>query len=209
MTTDIIFGFLSGSLATEIAREIFRFLTWSREFKKELQKLTHERKLQKAENAIDYHWTWYERLNELKAPYLAYINAIEDITFNNDKIQHIIEINSSLLNEISQSKYLDIKAFYLYFDIKDNDSIFSDADATAFIQALTDIEKMEDRIKMVVKMANQDDITITQELHCMFDAYKLSRDFATGLKDLIVLIDKHLDSITATITDLKAQMKMY
>jgi len=209
MTNDIVLGFLSGSLATEIVREIFRFLTLGHEFKKKLQKLTYERKLQKAENAIAYHSTWYERLNELKASYLAYINAIEDITFNNDKIQHILEINSSLLGELSHSKYLDINAFYLYFDIKDNESIFSEEDATAFIQTLKDIEKMEDRIKMVVKMAKQENITITQELQCLFDAYKLSRNFATGLKGLIVIIDKHLDSITATIKDLKEQMKKY
>jgi len=56
MTNDIVLGFLSGSLATEIVREIFRFLTLGHEFKKKLQKLTYERKLQKAENAIAYHY---------------------------------------------------------------------------------------------------------------------------------------------------------
>ena len=209
MTNDIILGFLSGSLATEIVREIFRFLTRGYEFKKEVQKLTYEKKLQIAETVIAYHMTFYEGLCQLKRSYLVYLNAVDSITFNTDNIQHIINSNRKLLSKLAQNKRLGINAFYLYFDIKENDFEFTDADAIALIQTLIKIEKSEEQINMWVDLSEREGNTEAQTDEYLLNAFMLMQDFATDLKYFVTLIDKHLDSIEATVTDIKEQMKKY
>ena len=66
MTTDAIIGFLSGSLLTEVLRELVRLFTHKFDLRKDLRKHTYERKLQVAEKAMAYYYTFYERMIHAK-----------------------------------------------------------------------------------------------------------------------------------------------
>src|SRR4051812_14131724 len=100
MTSDVIIGFLTGSILTEIIRESIRLFTKGIEYKKDLAKVTYERKLNVAEKAMAFYYTYYERVMEVKKYYELYINRLNDFkTDDTELIQNLIEQNRKSLTE--------------------------------------------------------------------------------------------------------------
>lgn len=72
MTTDAIIGFLSGSILTEVLRELLRLYTRKFDLRKDLRMLIYQRKLQVAEKSMAYFHTFYERMIHVKKSFEMY-----------------------------------------------------------------------------------------------------------------------------------------
>lgn len=63
---NILTGILGGSLATLVAKEILNQINKRQDFTRELKKVTYIKKLEKAENAIAFYWTYLNKVTEMK-----------------------------------------------------------------------------------------------------------------------------------------------
>jgi hypothetical protein len=66
MTIDIntISAFLTGSIATLVIREIINQINRKVDFNRDLTKIAYQKKLEKAENAVAYYWTYLNKAIE-------------------------------------------------------------------------------------------------------------------------------------------------
>jgi hypothetical protein len=209
MTSDIIIGFLSGSLLTEIVREIIRLFSKGIEHKKELAKLTYKRKLQMAENAMAYYYTYYERLIEIKKSYQIYVKKIEKYEIDDaEMIKNLIEHNSKLLSELSHDKYFDINAVYLYFNL-DHENHWGEQDAGLLTEAMMKATMLEDKIKywldLFYKPCNNENKSVVYWIN----ATELFEDFSEALQNIITLLYKNQESMRQIVNLIKEQTIKY
>src|SRR5581483_9409768 len=198
MTTDVIIGFLSGSLATEVIREIFHFFTRGHEHRQTLQKLTYERKLQKAENAMAFYFTYYERVVEVKHAYEVYIKELDDINLDTEAIESIIRKSEKLLDDLNHNKHLDIKSVYLYFDFE-KDSAWSEEDAAMITHALVEAAKVQDQIRNCVDMGYNEGNTDEQIQHYWLKAIEIMPELVEHLKKVVKLLEKNQECMRAKL----------
>jgi hypothetical protein len=208
MTSDVIIGFLSGSLATEVVREIFHFFTRGYEHKRDLQKLTYQRKLQKAENAMAFYFTYYERVVEIKHAYEVYIKELDEISLDTEAIENIIDKSQQLLEDLNHDKHLNIKSIYLYFDFED-DSDWKEEDAAMITQALVDAAKVQEQIRTYMQLGYKEDNTEEQIQKYWLKAIDIMPELVEHLKRIVKLLEKSQEYMRGTLNNIKRQMKMY
>src|SRR5262245_1125761 len=120
-----ISAFLTGSIATLIVRELVNQLNKKIDFYRDLKKLTYQKKLEKAERAIAYFWTYAAKVMEVKKS----VETIQKALANIDESELDIEVvanaltqNSKVLGDLDGDKYFDVNAVHLYFDLEDDKS---------------------------------------------------------------------------------------
>lgn len=207
MTTDVIIGFLSGSLTTGIVREIFSFIVPGHELKKKLHKLTNERKLQTSEKAIAYYHTCYDRIVKLKKTYEVYIKVLDEIIFDTDAIEKVIDKSAKLLTELNHNKYLDVNSINLYFGLETDG--WSEQDAAELAKAMVDAAKEEEKIKYWLAMGYKRNNTDEQMTGYCLMAYDLVPGLIELLQKVVELLDKNQESMKKAIKSIKEQMKRY
>src|SRR6266540_2136026 len=138
MTLEVIVGVLSGSIFTEIARQVLHHFNRRIEFKKELQKITYERKLRIAERAIAYYHAYSETLSELTKSMEMLIKVGNETDYDTERIEDIIEQNLKFLEQLKDHKHLDINSIHLYFDLRRNNN-WTDDDNGTFMMVMSEL----------------------------------------------------------------------
>jgi hypothetical protein len=210
MTSDVIIGFLTGSLLTEVVRESIRLFTKGIEHKKELAKLTYERKLQMAEDAMAYYYTYYERLIEMKTSYEIYVKRLEEYEIEDaEMIQNLIQHNSKLLSELSNDKYFDINAVFLYFNL-DHDNHWGEQDAGLLTEAKMKATLLEDQIKYWFDLFYKPSKSSgDQHYNYWINATELFEPLSEALQNVITLLYKNQESMRRIVNLIKEQTIKY
>ncbi|MCS3798335.1 hypothetical protein [Niastella sp. OAS944] len=208
MTTDAIIGFLSGSLLTEVLRELVRIFTHKFDLRKDLRKHTYERKLQVAEKAMAYYYTFYERMIHAKKAYEMYAKLWDKTEPDTEFIEQIIEHNSEWLGELNDNKYIDINSVYLYFDLNHQDS-FGETDTGRLSEARLEATLLKEEIDLWLSLYN--DHFNDDEKSTMF--YAKAKDVGGKLKEklneIILLMAKNQESYRKVVNLIKEQMQRY
>src|SRR6266700_3475358 len=119
-----ITGFLSGTLATIVVKAVINNFDKKQDFNREIKKIIYVKKLEKAEKAVAFYWTYLNRVIEIKKSFEVIITAINELDEKDNDMQVIqdtINKNRSMLSELSTEKYLDINSIHLYFDLEDEE----------------------------------------------------------------------------------------
>jgi F0F1-type ATP synthase gamma subunit len=127
MTFDLntITAFLTGSIATLIIREVFNQINKRIDFSRELKKITYQKKLEKAESAVAYYWTYLNKAIEIKKSIETIHKALNEIDEAELDVEIVIDTltqNSKILTDLAGDKYFDINGIHLYFDLEDENS---------------------------------------------------------------------------------------
>ena len=209
MTSDVIIGFLTGSLLTEVVRESIRLFTKGIEHKKDLAKLTYERKLQMAENAMAYYYTYYERLIEIKKSYQIYVKKLEKFEIDDaEMIKDLIEKNNKLLSDLSHDKYLDINAVFLYFNL-DHDNYWGEQDNGLLTEARMKATALEEKIKYWLDLFYKPCNDENKSFDYWVNATELFEEFSEALQNVIILLNKNQESMRQIINLIKEQTIKY
>lgn len=206
MTSDVIIGFLTGSLLTEIIRESIRLFIKGIEYKKDLGKLTYERKLQVAEKAMAYYYTFYERMIHVKKSYEMFAKLLEKAEPDTELIEETIEMNSEWLGELNDNKYIDVNSVYLYFDL-DHKDYFGEKDTGRLSEAKVEATLMKEEIDHWLSLYN--DFFNDKEKATLFysKAMDLVGELKEKLKEIILLMSKNQESHRKILNLIKAQMQ--
>lgn len=208
MTTDAIIGFLSGSLLTEVLRELLRVFTRKYDLKKDLRKHTYERKLQVAEKAMAYYYTFYERMIHAKKAYEMYAKLWEKTEPDTEFIEQIIDHNSKWLGELNDNKYIDVNSVWLYFDLNHQDS-FGEKDAGGLSEARVEATLLKEEIDTWLSLYN--DHFDDDEKRTLFyaKAKELGGKLKEKLNEIILLMNKNQESHRKIVNLIREQMQSY
>ena len=208
MTTDAIIGFLSGSLLTEVVREMLRIFSHKFDLRKDLRKHTYERKLQVAEKAMAYYYTFYERMIHMKKAYEMYAKLWEKTEPDTEFIEQIIEHNSKWLEELNGDKYIDINSVWLYFDLNHQDS-FGETDTGMLSEARVEATLLKEEVEHWFELYN--DFFDDDEKRPLFYAKAKEKvgELKEKLKKIILLMNKNQESHFKILNLIKEQMQSY
>jgi hypothetical protein len=206
MTTDAIIGFLSGSLLTEVLRELLRVFTRRFDLRKDLSKHTYERKLQVAEKAMAYYYTFYERMIHVKKAYEMYAKLWENTEPDTEAVEEVIESNTEWLGELNDDKYIDINSVYLYFDL-DHKDYFGEKDAGRLTEAKVEAKLMKEEIDHWLSLYNE--VNNEYSEHFYKKANQLGGELKEKLKEIILLLSKNQESYRKILNLIKEQMQRF
>lgn len=147
--TNIIIGLLSGSLATLLAKEIINQINKHQDFTRELKKVTYIKKLEKAEDAIAFYWTYLNKVTEMKKSLefiIKAVNELEEKDYDIQIIQEVLNKNGQAITDLSGEKYSNINAVHLYFDLEDTNN-WNESDIEYFLQSLAGTKSIDNEIK--------------------------------------------------------------
>jgi tetratricopeptide (TPR) repeat protein len=215
MTIDYntIIGFLGGSLVTLIVREIINQINKKQDFVRELKKVTYIRKLEKAEKAIAYYWTYLSRVVELKKSFQVIIQAVNELEEKDNDIQiilGILEQNSKALTDLAGDKYLDINSIHLYFDLEDTEK-WSEQDVEFFLKALAETKSIDNDIQFWISLHNSHhDKNETQKADfCWKKAVELLPNYVSSLQRVVEILERNKVASYSMMKKIKDQLKIY
>ena len=208
-----IVGVLSGSLATLAIKELINQFNKKQEFNRELKKLTYEKKLEKAENAIAYYWTYSNKVVEQKKSFeliLSIVDKIEDSDKDIQIIYDLLKKNSDALAELSGGKYSSINAIHLYFDLEESDK-WNEKDISDLLQALSETKSIDNEISFWLSWYNK---AIADGDEKLADIYwEKSKEalprYKIALQKYIDSVEKNKLAINSIIANIKTQLKRY
>lgn len=208
MTTDAIIGFLSGSILTEILRETLRIFTHKFDLRKDLRKHTYERKLQMAEKAMAYYYTFYERIVHVKKSYQLYAKLVEKLEPDTSLIEETIDMNSEWLGLLNDDKYIDINSVFLYFDLQHKDH-FGEVDAGRLAEVQMEAAIIKGKIDYWLNLFKEHIDDQDKAIEYYTNATDLMEGLITKLDEIIDLITKQQESYRLIINLIKEQMQSY
>ncbi len=208
-----IIGFLGGSLLTLAIKEIINQINKKQDFARELTKSTYLRKLEKAENAIAYYWTYLNKIVELKKSLQVIIQAVNELEEKNNDTQiilRILEQNSKVLVELAGDKYSDINSVHLYFELEDSEK-WGEQDIELFLKALTETKSVDNDIQFWSTLYNNHQSrNETQKADfCWNKAVELFPNYVSSLQKIIDILERNRVASYSMITKLKSQIKRY
>ncbi|TWI77944.1 hypothetical protein IQ13_4186 [Lacibacter cauensis] len=206
-------GLLSGSLATLIIKEAINVFNKQQDFNRELKKITYLKKLEKAENAIAFYWTYLNRVTEMKKSFEVLIKAINELDENDYDVEIILEVinnTSQRLAELSSDKYSSINAIHLYFDLDDNDK-WNENDIESLLKSLAEIKSIDNEINFWMDLhnnANNANDTPKADIYWN-NAIGLFPTYVKSLQSFIDTIEKNKKASYAVVHSIKKQLKRY
>lgn len=113
--TQTIVGFLSGSLATLIIKNIIEFINRKIEYNRELRKKFFEKKLDAADKAVSSIYSMANSIGVLSASYEMMSNPNKEFSY--EIFKNIVTHSSSQLQKLTDISLTSINSIYLYTDI--------------------------------------------------------------------------------------------
>ena len=210
---DAIIGFLGGSLATLIIKEVINQINKKQDFRRELTKATYLRKLEKAEKAVAYYWTYLNQVVILKNSYQVVIQAVNELEEKDNDIQIIqgvLEQNSKALADLAGDKYLDINSVHLYFDLEDTEK-WGEQDGELFLKALAETKSIDNDIQFWNSLHNrhQSKNDTHQAELCWNKAIELLPVYVNSLQRVVDILERNRAASYSIVTKLKSQLKQY
>jgi hypothetical protein len=178
------------------------------DLRKDLSKYTYERKLQVAEKASAYYYTFYERIVHVKKSYQMYAKLVENLEPDTSLIEETIDMNSEWLGLLNDDKYIDINSVYLYFDLEHKDH-FGEKDAGRLAEVQMEATLIKEKIDYWLNLFNEHIEDQDKAIEYYSNATELMEGLLTKLDEIIELITKHQESYRLNLNLIKEQMKRY
>ena len=211
--TNTIVGLLGGSLITIIIKEILNQFNKRQDFSRELKKITYERKLEKAENAIAFYWTYLNKIIESKKSFEVIIEALEEIDETDKDIEIIGDLlkkNGQAIIDLTTDKYSQINAIHLYFDLEEKDK-WNETDLFDLIQNLSETKSIDNEIIFWLNLhsnalnsgdSKQADIYWNKTIEIL-------PNYIKSLQKFIASVEKNQMALNSIILNIKKQLKRY
>jgi hypothetical protein len=211
--TNALVGILSGSLATLVIKEILNQINKRQDFTRELKKVTYTRKLEKAENAIAYYWTYLNKVIEMKKSLEVIIKAINEFDEKENDvefIQQIMTTTSQALTDLAGDKYSNVNAIHLYFDLEDNEK-WNENDIENLLKYLAETKAIDNEIQFWTDWHNHaNKLNDIQQSDIYWNkAISLLPTYVSSLQNVINCIEKNKTASKAIINSIKRQLKQY
>jgi len=206
-------GLFGGSLATLLAKEVLNQINKKQDFTRELRKLTYMKKLEKAENAIAFYWTYLDKLIQMKKSLEFVVKAINEI----EKKDYDIEIIQEVLNKVGQEitnlyeeKYSGVNSIHLYFDIEDT-AKWNEQDMENLLTALSETKSIDDEIIFWINLHNN---ALKANDNRQANIYwnkttELLSTYINSMQNLIYCIERNQEAIQGIVDKIKQDLKQY
>jgi tetratricopeptide (TPR) repeat protein len=215
MTIDYnaITGFLGGSLATLIIKEVINQINKKQDFKRELTKVTYIRKLEKAEKAVAYYWTYLNQLVIIKSSFQVVIQAVNELDEKDNDIQIIqgvLEQNSKAISDLAGEKYFDVNSVHLYFELEDEEK-WGEKDGELLLKSIAETKSLDNDIQFWNSLHNshQSKNEMQQADFCWNKAVELFPVYVISLQKVVDILERNRAASHSMITKLKSQLKRY
>jgi hypothetical protein len=212
--TNTLVGLLSGSLGTILIKEVVNQINKKQDFTRELKKITYSKKLEKAENAVAYYWTYFINVSQMKKSLDVIIEAIserEEKENDVEIIQGIMVKTGDTLTDLAGDKFLAINSIHLYFDLEDSEK-WNENDTGNLLKSISETKSIDNSMKFWLNLhdkSNQENIDKVQTDFYWDKAIKLLPAYAESLQKMIDCIEKNKSATYATIQAIKRQLKQY
>jgi hypothetical protein len=205
-----ITAFLTGSVATLIIREIFNQINRKVDFNRDLKKLTYQRKLEKAESAVAYYWTYLNKAVEMKKSMETIhkaLNEIDETELDVEIVADTLSQNGKILDDLAGDKYFDINAIHLYFDLEDDKS-WSEEDLGRMYDCLAEMKYRDNDVQFWLSLhSSQLDKDDNLADHYWGEMKKVLPDYLISLQNFIDLLEKNRQATYLIIKKIKIQIK--
>jgi len=138
--SNIILGFLSGSLATLIIKNIFDLINRKVEFNRELKKKFFEKKLEAADKAVANMYSIASSIGILSASYEMMSDPNKNFSY--EVFRTVVANSSSRLEKLSDISLTSFNSIYLYTDIDSNPTWTHDDDKR-FLDNFSDLQAQD------------------------------------------------------------------
>jgi hypothetical protein len=209
--TNTITAFLTGSVATLIIREIFNQINRKVDFNRDLKKLTYQRKLEKAESAVAYYWTYLNKAIEMKKSMETIhkaLNEIDETKLDVEIVTDVLSQISKILGDLAGDKYFNINGIHLYFELEDKES-WSEEDLGKLYDCLAEMKYRNNDVQFWASLYNSHldkDEHLVQ--HYWSEMKKVLPDYLTSLQNFIDLLEKNRQATYLIIKKIKKQIKI-
>jgi tetratricopeptide (TPR) repeat protein len=210
---NILTGILGGSLATLIAKEILNQINKRQDFTRDLKKVTYIRKLEKAENAIAFYWTYLSKVTELKKSLefiIQAINEIDEKDYDIEIIQAVMTNSGQAITDLSGDKYSNINSIHLYFDLEDNNS-WNENDMENLIKALSETKSLDDEIKFWIDL-HDNAIKVNDKRQAGLywnKSIEILPTYVKSLQNFIDSIERNKNAMHGIVRTIKKDLKQY
>lgn len=211
MDTQTIIGFLGGSLATILIKQIFDHFNRKTEFKREIHKITYIKKLELSEKAVSYYYTYNSAVNQIRQSVEKISSSFSNLDNSEDgldTIQKIIDTNSIALKVLGESQEINVNGINLYFDLDDNND-WGDAESAQLLDNCAKLEYQNDYILLWTKkyneFINENDDKMAN--FCISEIKKISPEYIQNLKNYSYLLSKNFIAVKNRINKIKMQIK--
>lgn len=206
-----ISGFLTGSLATLIVREIISQINRKVDFKREIIKITYQKKLEKAESAVAYYWTYLNKAIEVKKSLQTVhkaINEIDETKLDIEIIANTLNLNSKILTDLGGDKYFDINGIHLYFDLEDEKS-WNEEDLGKLNDCIAEMKYHDNDVVFYMSLHNAQ-LNKDDEMADFYwdEMKKILPDYLDTLQNFIDLLEKNRQATYLIIKKIKSQIEI-
>lgn len=212
MTFDFttISAFLTGSVVTLIIREVLNQINKKIDFSRELKKITYEKKLEKAEKAVAFYWTYTSKVIEVKKSIETIqkaLNEVDDSQFDIAIVAQTLSQNGKILDELGGEKYFDINAVHLYFDLAD-ENFWNEQDIGKAYDCIAEMQYRNNDLQFWLSASNsQIDKNEELEEHYWNEMKKCLPTYLASLQSYIDLLERNKVSTNNMIKKIKRQIK--
>jgi hypothetical protein len=204
-----ISAFLSGSVITLIIKEVVNQINRKVDFERDLKKITFQKKIDKAEKAVSFYWTYLNKVVELKKSLETMHKVFDDIDNAQQDVGHIGDIldrNAKVLADLDGEKYFDVNGIHLYFDLEDDES-WNEEDLGKMIDCAGEMKYNYNNLEYWLQRYDE---LLSQNSEraevCWEEMKKVMPAYLTSLKQFIDLIEKNRKAVHALFKKLKAQI---
>ena len=208
----LILGALTGSVGTSVIRALWERFQKKEDFEREIRKMTYSKKLEKAEAAAAFYYTYISRITVIKKSYEGILSAIKEFnaeTLDITAFQNAITANAKEMETMENEKFATINAVHLYFDLDDralwNEGVLGDV-----LKAFADVAAAENNLKLWTNLYAEYEMSDHEKAErCMKKAIELIPTFIPLYETLIIVLEKNKTASDAMLRKLKEQVKKY
>ncbi len=213
MTFDLntISGFLTGTIVTLIIREIINQINRKVDYSREIRKITYQKKLEKAESAVAYYWTYLNKAIEVKKSLETVhkaVNEIDETELDVETISDTLNQNSKILTDLAGDKYFDINGIHLYFDLEDEKS-WSEEDLGQLYDCIAEMKYRDNDVSFWISLHNaqvEKDVKLAD--YYWEEMKKVLPGYLDSLQNFINILEKNRQATYLIIKKIKKQIKV-
>ena len=210
MDANLISGMLSGSLLTLFIKWLLDRFDKKTEFKREIFKITYNKKLEIAESAVAFYWTYQKQAIEMKKSVETLYLSLKDQNYPNTDPQIILTIlnkNSEILTQLAGEKYFSVNGIHLYFDLEDEKE-WSENDFGEFVSCIAELKYYDNNIQfwssLYIKHADKSEDKESE--YCWLKVDSLMPKYLELVQRLIELLEKDRIATYSMILKIKHQL---
>lgn len=213
VTLGLISGLLSGSLGTLIVKHFLELRKEKTQHERELFKITYQRKLELAEAATGFYYTYLYKVQAINVSFKLmsqYINNFQNTDLSLDHLQKIIDDNSVQISSLVDSQYVNVNKVHLYFELGEYDS-WSQEKATFFLDLLTKLRTENETMMWYLELINEAEKNKNDEVveYYWRELGNILPSYSKNLSSLVDSLEGDSEAVKLMVRKIKDQLKMY